>query len=261
MFTVLSPAKKMDSGPVPTPVEASTPYLMRDAEKLMGTLRGLTQTRIRELMGVSRDLAKETYDRFRGFELPFTAENAKPAALAFAGDVYRGLDASSLPPESLLWAQDRLGILSGLFGILRPLDLIQPYRLEMKTRLKTRRGKDLYAFWGDRVAERVRSIAATHQDSTLVDLASGEYSKVLRPKHMGLRVVTPVFHEVKEGGEGKVISFLAKHARGSMARFIVDERVEEAEDLKAFDRDRYVFRPDRSTADRWVFSRDFIPAR
>lgn len=260
MLAVLSPAKNLDFAPAPTPVPTTTPALMKDAQALMRTSRGLSQAKIRELMKLSAELAKLNYDRYRSFELPFTPDNALPAALAFNGDVYRGLSARTLSAEDLGWAQDRVLILSGLFGLLRPLDLIQPYRLEMGTKLATRRGANLYQFWDGRIRELIDATLEGHADPTLVNLASNEYFKAVQAKQLGRRVITCVFEDWKHSeDDGDVISFLAKIARGTMARFIITERIDRAEGLKDFALDRYRFDQPRSTATRWVFKRKFIP--
>lgn len=261
MLALLSPAKNLDLSPADLDLSPTTPALMDDAQSLMKTTRNLSQKKIRELMKLSPELAKLNYDRYRSFELPFTSKNALPASLAFAGDVYRGLDARSLSAEDLEWAQDRVLILSGLYGVLRPLDLMQAYRLEMGTKLSTRRGKNLYEFWGDRIRDQIDETLDGHADPTLVNLASNEYFKAARAKKLDRRVVTCVFEDWKQDpNEGKVISFLAKIARGMMARYIISERIEQAEDLKQFKLDRYRFDKRRSTEDRWIFKRKFIPA-
>jgi len=260
MLAVLSPAKNLD--PTPCAIELSTtkPALMADAESLMKTTRGLSQTRIRELMGLSKDLAKLNYDRYRAFELPFTEANALPAVLTFNGDVYRGLAARNLSQPDLEWAQDHIAILSGLYGVLRPLDLMQAYRLEMGTRLQTRRGKNLYDFWGKRVASELNAALEEHEDDTLVNLASNEYFKVVGAKNFARPVVERVFEDWKERqDEGKVISFMAKMARGAMARFIITQRVDHVAGLKDFKGDRYRYAAKASCKTRLVFRRKFIP--
>lgn len=176
------------------------------------------------------------------------------AAFAFAGDVYQGLDARSLDRDSLSWAQDHLRILSGLYGLLRPLDRIQPYRLEMGTRLKTRRGSSLYDFWGDRISKALNADADGQTDPTLVNLASQEYFGAIDAKALKLPVVNIHFREEKDG-ESRIISFFAKKARGTMARYAIDQRIDRAEDLKAFDRDGYAFRAEPSTETDWIFTR------
>jgi cytoplasmic iron level regulating protein YaaA (DUF328/UPF0246 family) len=260
MLAVLSPAKALDFSPALVPVKPTEPTMMREASMLMRTTRGLSQKRIRELMNLSPDLAKLNYERYHSFTQPFDADNAMPAGLAFNGDVYRGLEARTLSATQLDWAQDRIAILSGLFGLLRPLDLIQPYRLEMGTRLKTRRGENLYEFWGDRIAKEIKTNLKQHDDSTLVNLASNEYFKAAKSKTLKTPVVECVFEDWKSHpDEGTVIGFLAKYARGLMARYIVTGRVDRAEGLKDFNEQRYAFQTDRSTPTRWVFARQFIP--
>ena len=261
MLALLSPAKSLDPTPAPAGVTSTTPAMMKEATSLMRTARGLSQKKLRELMNISADLAKLNYDRYRSFDLPFDDDNALPAALTFDGEVYRGLDARTLSAEDLTWSQEHVAILSGMFGLLRPLDLIQPYRLEMGTKLKTRRGKNLYQFWGDTITDRVNELLLDHKDDSLVNLASNEYFKAIRPKRLRGRVITCVFEDYKDEAETpNVISFMAKRARGRMARFMIEERIETPEGLEGFDRDRYVFRPERSTDDRLVFGRRFIPA-
>ncbi len=261
MLAVISPAKNLDLSPVERELDTTQPDLMADAESLMKTARGLTQAKIRELMSLSEGLAKLNYDRYRAFELPFTNDNALPAALIFNGDVYRGLRARELSAEDLTYAQQHLAILSGLYGLLRPLDLMQAYRLEMGTRLKTRRGKNLYEFWGDRVAGQLDAALEGHEDDTLVNLASNEYFKVVRPKHFTRPIVECVFEDWKNTpDDGKVISFMAKVARGSMARYMITQRVDRVEGLRDFGVDRYRFAEKASTATRLVFRRKFVPA-
>ncbi len=261
MLAVLSPAKSLDPTPSPAGITSTTPAMMKEATSLMRTARGLSQKKLRELMNLSADLAKLNYDRYRSFELPFDDDNALPAAFTFDGEVYRGLGARTLSPDDLAWSQQHVAILSGMFGLLRPLDLIQPYRLEMGTRLETRRGTNLYQFWGDAITERVNELLLDHDDPALVNLASNEYFKAIRRKRLRGRVITCVFEDYKDDDETpNVISFLAKRARGRMARYMIERRVATAEGLRAFDDDRYVFRPERSTEERLVFGRRFIPA-
>lgn len=260
MLAVLSPAKALDFSPPDQAVGATQPALMGDAATLMRTTRGLSQKRIRELMGLSADLAKLNYDRYHDFKLPFDQDNAQPAGLVFNGDVYRGFAARTLTEADLQWSQDRIAILSGLFGVLRPLDLIQPYRLEMGTRLKTRRGTNLYAFWGDKINKELSSRLVEHDDPTLVNLASNEYFKSVKAKTLKTPIVECVFEDWKQHpDEGTVIGFLAKYARGLMARYIVDERLDRVEGLKDFKLERYAFQSSRSSDERWVFARKFVP--
>ena len=204
-------------------------------------------------MGISADLAKLNQERFKAFDAEAT-DTGVQAAFAFAGDVYQGLDARTLAPADLTFAQAHLRILSGLYGLLRPLDRIQPYRLEMGVRLKTRRGASLYDFWGDRISKQLNADAEGQSDPTLVNLASQEYFGAVDAKALKLPVVTPHFREEKNG-ESRIISFFAKKARGAMARFAIDERIETAADLKAFDRDGYSLDKKASTDTDWIFTR------
>jgi cytoplasmic iron level regulating protein YaaA (DUF328/UPF0246 family) len=260
MLAVLSPAKNLDLSPSAIPLATTQPSLMKDAESLMKTARGLSQSKIRDLMGLSKDLAKLNYDRYRAFELPFTDCNALPAVLIFNGDVYRGLAARELSHQDLMWAQEHIAILSGLYGLLRPLDLIQAYRLEMGTRLKTRRGTNLYDYWGKRVADELNAALDAHADDTLVNLASNEYFKVVGARNFARPIVECVFEDWKEAeDEGRVISFMAKMARGAMARFMITERIDRVAGLKDFNHDRYRYTADVSTPTRLVFRRKFIP--
>lgn len=248
MLVVLSPAKKLDMSEVDT--TATDPQFADDAKALARTARGLTQKDLQKLMGISETLAKLNADRFKSFGTMET----KPAALAFAGDTYTGLEAASLDPDELDYAQDHLRILSGLYGLLRPRDAIEPYRLEMGSHLKTRRGKSLYDYWGDRIAKALNDQADTLGTDTLVNCASQEYFGAVKPDALNLRVITPVFMEEKPDGP-KIVSFFAKQARGAMARFIIQRRLTDAESLSDFDTGGYRHRPDLSEPNRPAFVR------
>lgn len=254
MLAVVSPAKKLDFSPAPADLPVSRPALMADTEELMAVARTLTRADIARLMKISPDLAELNYQRFQAFELPFSPDNAKPAALAFAGDTYVGLDAPSLTRDELIHAQDHLRILSGLYGLLRPLDLIQPYRLEMGTRLANGRGADLYAFWGGRLTEALNA-AMAESGGVLVNLASEEYFKAVQVKGLKGRLICPVFKEVKLG-QARIVGLMAKRARGMMARFIIRNRPTDPEYLKSFRDGGYIFRPELSDETRWEFTRD-----
>ncbi len=205
-------------------------------------------------MGISMKLADLNAGRWRAFSTPFTPDNARAALLAFRGDVYKGLDADSLDADALAFAQDHLRILSGLYGVLRPQDLIQPYRLEMGTKLATARGENLYTFWGDAITETLNRALAAQGDDVLVNLASKEYFSAVRPEKLAGRVVTPVFKE-RKGNTYKIVGLFAKRARGLMSRYIIDERLDDIEALKGFDAEGYAFEPSLSAADTWVFAR------
>ncbi len=253
MLIVLSPAKRLDFTEPSPDVAATQRRFVEDTATLSKTARNQTQADLRRLMGISTDLAKLNQARFKAFE-PDALDAGIQAAFAFAGDVYQGLEARTLDKAGLAFAQDRLRILSGLYGLLRPLDRIQPYRLEMGTRLKTRRGSSLYDFWGDRISKQLNADAEGQSDPTLVNLASQEYFGAVDARALKLPVVTPHFREEKDG-ESRIISFFAKKARGTMARFAIDERIEAAGDLKAFDRDGYRFQKAVSTETDWIFTR------
>lgn len=253
MLIVLSPAKRLDFTDGPAVAAATEPRFAEDTASLSKTTRRLTRADLRRLMSISDTLADLNRQRFQAFD-PDMTETGVQAAFAFAGDVYEGLRARELDGPSLNWAQDHLRILSGLYGLLRPLDRIQPYRLEMGTRLKTRRGASLYDFWGDRLSKQLNADAAGQPDATLINLASQEYFGAVDAKALKLPVITPQFRESRDG-ESRIISFFAKKARGGMARFAIDERIERAQDLKAFDRDGYRFDKAASSDTEWIFTR------
>ncbi|MGE0709738.1 MAG: peroxide stress protein YaaA [Planctomycetota bacterium] len=251
MLALISPAKRLDEAPLARPIPLTQPALLEDATALAAVCAGLTPPELEELMGVSEKIAQLNFERFQAFSPPLHAGNAKPAVLTFAGDTYAGLQAPGWDAADFGFAQDHLGILSGLYGLLRPLDLIQPYRLEMGTRLRTARGKDLYAWWGARVTALVNERTAGHADRRVINLASQEYIKVVDPAALAGGGVSVVFKEAS----GKVVGLFAKRARGAMARYLVRNRLERAEQLQAFDEDGYAFRPERSSEVEWVYSR------
>jgi len=253
LLIVLSPAKRLDFSEPDLAVSATAPRFVDDVANLARTAKRQTKADLRRLMSISDDLARLNRERFQAVD-PAAIDVGLQAAFAFAGDVYQGLDARTLDKEGLNFAQEHLRILSGLYGLLRPLDRIQPYRLEMGVRLKTRRGSSLYDFWGDRISKQLNADAQGQSDPTLVNLASQEYFGAVDAKALKLPVVTPQFREGKDG-ESRIISFFAKKARGSMARFAIDERIETAADLKAFERDGYGFDKNASTETDWIFTR------
>ena len=260
MIALLSPAKKLDLDPIPLALPPSTPALWRESERMMTKAKNLSRKKLRDLMGLSAELAELNFERHNSFQIPFTPDNAKPAIFAFDGDVYFGLDRATLPAEGLAWAQEHVGILSGMFGILRPLDLIQPYRLEMGTAIPSRRGKNLYDFWGESVTRRLNELTEAHDDRTVVNVASGEYAKVVQPKGLKGGMVTIAFKEDK--GDGPVmIGTVAKRSRGKFVRWMIDARVDRREDLKAFAVDDYAFNPAESTGDTFTFTRPHVEGR
>ena len=258
MLALLSPAKSLNDSPVSGDFDLTTPHFMPDTERLMQTTRRQSPKKLRQLMGISESLAALNHQRFQDWTPDHDPANSLPAALTFNGDVYLGLDARTLSPQDLQWAQERVAIISGLYGLLRPLDLIQPYRLEMGTSLKTRRGPNLYAFWKDRIAKRVNELAATHNDPTVLNLASKEYFSAARTKKLAGPVVDVVFQDVKDG-KARVLGFFAKRARGSMARHIITHRMDRAEQIKDAVVDDYRFDAEASSAHKWVFRRPQPP--
>ncbi|OWW21610.1 peroxide stress protein YaaA [Noviherbaspirillum denitrificans] len=254
MLIVLSPAKTLDYDTPLTTDEHTLPDFIEDAAELVGMLKKFSPADLSGLMGISDALAVLNVTRFGEWSRKFTKKNARQAILAFNGDVYEGLDAKTLTPKQLAYTQSHVRILSGLYGTLRPLDLMQPYRLEMGTRLANARGKDLYAFWDGRVTEALNKALATHKCKVLVNLASEEYFKVVKPKLLDAEVITPVFEDWK-GGRYKVISFHAKRARGLMARYAAAKGLTQAEKLKDFDAEGYAFDEGASTDRQWMFRR------
>lgn len=255
MLTLLSPAKTLDFEVSAAGLPTTAPRFEEDIDVLLGRCKKLTVAKLRALMKLSRPLAELNRERFQAMSLPFTAANSKPCLLTFRGDVYRGLDAASLSNRDLKWAQSHLRILSGLYGILRPLDLMQPYRLEMGTRLSNPRGKNLYDFWGDRLVESLNAEHAERPVKAVLNLASNEYFKAVPEKRLDAPLVTALFQEIRDG-KPKTISFSAKRARGLMARFIVRSRIDAPEGLKDFAEEGYSFRPELSREDRLLFVRE-----
>lgn len=263
MLTLLSPSKKLDYDR-PGPAIEPTPHaLAKETELLARTTRKLSRADLRRLMDISEPLADLNFHRFQDFDPQAgpNAPSAKPAILAFSGDVYLGLKAHELDAAGLEWAQDRLRILSGFYGLLRPLDAMQPYRLEMGTKLKTKRGEDLYDFWGPRLSERLNEALAGHDDRTIVNLASNEYFKAVERKALQAQVVTPVFKDIKDGKARALFMFL-KQARGAMARWIIEERIDTADRLTEFAGMGYRFDPALSNEANGdlVFTRNQPPA-
>ena len=240
MLIVVSPAKKLDMQPVEN-VTATKPTFTAEAGELAQVAKQLTAGDLKKLMKISDDLAKLNADRFRDFG----AMETKPAALAFAGDTYQGLEAGSLDADEMAWAQDHFRILSGLYGLLRPLDAIEPYRLEMGSRLKNVRGKNLYEFWGDRISQALNQQGATLGTDVLVNCASQEYFGAVDQDALNLQVINPIFMEEKPEGP-KIVSFYAKKARGAMARYVIQRRLTDPAALLEFDTGGYKYRPDLS---------------
>lgn len=254
MLILISPAKTLDyQSPLATE-RFTQPALLEHSQQLIKTARTLSAPQIKKLMGISDKLADLNATRFHDWQPDFTPENARQALLAFKGDVYTGLQAETFSDADFDFAQKHLRMLSGLYGVLRPLDLMQPYRLEMGIRFENERGKDLYQFWGDIITDTLNEALAQQGDEIVVNLASDEYFRAVKPKALNARIIKPVFLDEKNG-TFKVISFYAKKARGLMSRYIIEQRLTKPEQLTGFDREGYFFDEAASTPDELVFKR------
>lgn len=255
MLVVLSPAKTLDYETPPTTTKSTLPEFLPRSNELVADARQLAPDDIRELMGISANLAELNHQRFMDWGEPFNRENAKQSILAFKGDVYTGLEAETLSRAELDFAQKHLRILSGLYGVLRPLDLMQPYRLEMGLKFANSGGNNLYEFWGDDITEHLNAQLKKLGASVLVNLASNEYFKSVKVKQLNAEIITPQFKEYKNG-KYKIISFFAKKARGQMARYIIDKQLDDVRGLKKFKVDGYKYNAAESSAREWVFTRE-----
>ena len=253
MIIVVSPAKTLDFESASFVEEFSQPDFLKDSAELVGVLRQINAGGIEQLMGVSSKIAQLNVDRMQAWQQPFTLQNAQQAVFAFKGDVYTGLAVETLDQKGLDYLQKTLRILSGLYGLLRPLDLMQAYRLEMGTRLENAKGSNLYQFWGDKITQKISS-ELSDEGAVLVNLASNEYFKSVKLKHVSARVVTPIFKDEKNG-KYKIVSFYAKKARGLMVRYAADNNIQDVESLKAFDYAGYHYSEADSSDDSWVFLR------
>lgn len=253
MKILLSPAKSLDyESKLPTD-QFTEPVFIKEATKLNGVLEKKSKKQLTNLMGISEKLAELNYQRYKEFSTPFNTANARPAVYAFSGDVYVGLDAYAIPQKKIMHLQETVRILSGLYGVLKPLDLIQPYRLEMGTELKVNRSKNLYEFWGDKITKSLNK--ELNDDEIILNLASNEYFKSVNTKLLKGKLISPVFKDLKNG-KLKIISFFAKKARGSMARFVIDHKINSYDDLLKFNYDGYQFsRNETKSKDKPVFIR------
>jgi len=254
MLIVVSPAKTLDYTTPPKIKKFTLPDYLDDSAELIHRMRELSSLDISELMKVSTKIADLNFDRFEAWNKKFTEKNAKQAVLAFKGDVYTGLDAESFTAKDFNFAQKHFRMLSGLYGLLRPLDLMQAYRLEMGTRLSNERGKNLYEFWGDIVTEGLNAQLKEVKSKYLINLASNEYFKVVKPKVLNGEIITPAFKELKNG-EYKMIGVYAKKARGLLSRYIIQNQLSDIEDIKSFDLQGYKFNKKVSKGNNWVFTR------
>lgn len=253
MIVILSPAKNLDfESQVTTPL-STTPAFVKKSAELIQVLKAKKSSEIGALMHLSEKLSDLNFERYQNWKLKHTEKNSRPAVFAFNGEAYQGLSAEHFTSKELEYAQDHLRILSGLYGILKPLDLIQPHRLEMGTSLKTSKGKNLYEFWDNQVTKELNK-ALDKSDNILVNVASNEYFKVLHQKNITARIITCHFKEFKNG-EYKTIMTFAKKARGMMARFIIEKRIAKPDDIKKFNYDKYIFQDSLSTENDWYFTR------
>lgn len=254
MLIVVSPAKTLDyETPAKTKIH-TVPDFLKDSQKLIKQLRDFSPHDIAELMNVSSNIAELNFDRYKSWTANFNEKNAKQAVLAFKGDVYTGLDAESFSAKDFKFAQSHFRMLSGLYGLLRPLDLMKPYRLEMGTRLKNSRGKNLYEFWGSEITDALNKQLKKIKSEYLINLASNEYFKSVKPKELNGEIITPAFKDYK-AGQYKMIGVYAKKARGTLSRYIIQNQLSNPEDIKDFSGDGYQFNQSLSQANNWVFTR------
>jgi len=253
MRIIISPAKKLNKGFALPDFKHTQPQFLQQSQLLINILQDKDSFEVSALMKLSMKLADLNTARFQQWHTPFTASNAKQALFTFAGDVYQGLDAASLSADDINFAQDHLRMLSGLYGLLKPLDLMQAYRLEMGTKLSNPKGNNLYDFWGTSITDQLNQELGN--GGTLINLASNEYSKVIQMKNIQGKVITPTFKENKDGNY-KIIGIFAKKARGLMSRYIIQNRITDAEDIKAFDIDGYTYNPSLSDTKTWAFTRN-----
>lgn len=260
MITLLSPAKKLNMDAYSGAVPVTRPRMMDGTKSLAATAKEQTLGDLKRLMHLSDNLASLNVDRFQRFNPDNKADGMKPAGLAFDGDVYWGFEAKSLSDDDLAFAQDNVRILSGLYGLLRPMDEIQPYRLEMGTKLRNDRGANLYEFWGSEIGDQIRSDIAEHADRTVLNLASNEYFKAVKAKDLGLPVISVKFLEEKDG-KARPVQYYTKYGRGLFARWVVENRIESADRLKEFDAGGYKLSPERSSETELVFERPQPPKK
>ena len=265
MLCVISPAKRLNLKDWDKDTRGlTTPDWTDEVTVLADIARGLDTADYEKLMHISEKQASGVREYYDAFSFPHTPDNAKPACLMFSGDTYVGFDGPSLSTKEQAYAQDHVAIISGLYGKLRPMDLVRPFRLDMGTRLANPNGKDLYAYWGDKITNALAAQMKATGAKALVNLASVEYFKAARPEklaELGVRVITPTFKEIRDTGEIKAMSLFLKRARGAMARWIVENRITEVEDLKKFNVDGYAFQPGASDGDNWTFARPQPPKK
>ena len=254
MLIVISPAKTLDFETAPITKIHTQPEFLKESRQLVKQLKEMTPAEVSSLMKISDKLGAQNFVRFNEWKTPFTLDNSKQALLAFKGDVYTGIDAETFSSQDFKFAQKHLRILSGLYGVLRPLDLIQAYRLEMGTSLENKQGKGLYEFWASKLTDQINQDLKASKSKHLINLASNEYFKSLQVGDINAEIIVPVFKDYKNG-QYKIISFFAKKARGQMSAYIIRNRIKNPEELKAFNVDGYKFYKSESNETNWVFQR------
>ena len=254
MLIVISPAKTLDFETAPITKDHSQPGFLKESRQLVSQLKKLTPTEVSSLMKISDKLGGLNFIRFNEWKTPFTLDNSKQALLAFKGDVYTGIDAGTFSSQNLKFAQKHLRMLSGLYGVLRPLDLIQAYRLEMGVKFENRKGKDLYEFWATKLTDQINQDLKASKSKHLINLASNEYFKSLQASDINAEIIVPVFKDYKNG-KYKIISFFAKKARGQMSAYIIKNKLKDPVDIKDFNVDGYKFNKSASSESNWVFQR------
>ncbi|MCP3850499.1 MAG: peroxide stress protein YaaA [Gammaproteobacteria bacterium] len=255
MLIIISPAKKLDFDSLPQTDDFTIPDCLTDSSELIDTLRAYSVSQLEKLMHLSSNLAQLNYDRYKDWHLPFNPQNAKQSILTFKGDVYAGMNIESFSDDDLDFTQGHLRILSGLYGLMRPLDLMQPYRLEMGTKLENERGKNLYEFWGSQITDLLNKQLKAIGSDTLVNLASNEYYKSVKPKEIQGQIITPIFKEKRDDGSYKIIGIYAKKARGMMSAYILKNKIQKAKQIKDFTEAGYLYNKELSTTTDYVFCR------
>ncbi len=255
MLIIISPAKKLDFNSLPQTDDFTIPDCLTDSSKLIDTLRAYSVSQLEKLMHLSSNLAQLNYGRYKDWQLPFNPQNAKQSILTFKGDVYAGMNIESFSDDDLDFTQSHLRILSGLYGLMRPLDLMQPYRLEMGTKLENERGKNLYEFWGSQITDLLNEQLKAIGSDTLVNLASNEYYKSVKPKEIQGQILTPIFKEKRDDGSYKIIGIYAKKARGMMSAYILKNKIQKAKQIKDFTEAGYLYNKELSTTTDYVFCR------
>ncbi len=254
MLIIISPAKTISEAPLNLEIPSAFPEFMGEAAEIVQVLKKYSANRIGKLMSINPKLAQLNFERYQEWQLPFTEENSKPAVFAFNGDVYNGLKVEDYSNDDLLYAQQHLRILSGLYGLLKPLDLIQPYRLEMGTKLKLKRKKNLYEYWENKLTKALNLLLEENKQDLLINLSSNEYYKAIRPSGLSSKIITPVFKDFKNGSY-KFMSVFGKKARGLMASYIIKNRLEDPGQIKLFEEDGYYYNDQLTEGNQWVFTR------